>query len=126
METEVQKKQIKVKKSSLRWLYMGTPTGGCDMIPPLRSGIQTLHKKTKKSRREAKRRRDGRPGPSSGRGPEDKDRPGHQGGAGGQGAAGRARGHSGAGKAGGTEDPHGGADKHHSKLDMTKDPRWWS
>ncbi len=41
---------------------MGTPTDGCDITPALRSGFQTLHQVSKKSRREVDRGRDGEPG----------------------------------------------------------------
>ncbi len=49
-------------------------------------------------------------GPCGGRGPGDRGRPGCQGGASRTGGEGRA------------EDPHGGADDHHNKVDGTKDP----
>ncbi len=96
---------------------MGTPSEGCDITSPLRSGFQTLHEKSKMSRREVEWR-DGESGggmvaQACGTGPGDRGIAGCQGGAGGQGGAGRA---------GGAEDPHGGADDHHSKVDGTKDP----
>ncbi len=104
---------------------LGTPTTDCDITLPLKSSFQTLHKKSRKFRREVKRRwirgRDGGPGPCNGRGIRDSGRAECQDGAGravGQGRAGRAGGQGGPGRAG----SKGEANNHLNVTNMTNRP----